>query len=460
MVGLCDGVMVQREFGKNCNNICYRDVNKMQLFSFYYLYAFIQRDVMRTLALFRENLKIALNAIRTNLLRTILTVLIIAFGIMALVGILTAIDAIKGSLSEQFSVMGANSFSIESSGMQVNIGNESFRRKNHPYIGFREAREFKERFQFPAVVSIRIGGSGTAVVKNKSYQSNPNVQVQGGDENFLFTAGYDLASGRNLTPSDIEQNENVVILGDILADRAFGKGVDPINEFITIGGGRYRVIGVLKPRGNSFGFGSDNICLVPYTNVRQYFSRPQMSYSITVRVFDTKLLDIAASEAEGLFRIVRGLDVIDQSDFNIMKSDQFANMLLENLKYVTYAATIIGIITLLGAVVGLMNIMLVSVTERTREIGIRKALGAKPLMIRRQFLYEAVVIGQIGGVVGILLGILIGNAVSLSIGSAFLLPWKWMLLGVFLCFIVGVVSGYFPAVKGSRLDPIIALRHE
>lgn len=415
---------------------------------------------MNSNALFWENIQISIKAIQTNLLRTILTVLIIAFGIMALVGILTAIDAIQNSLTQQFSLMGANTFTIESRSMNVQIGNESYRRKNHSFISFRQAKEFKERFEFPAEVSIQTWASGTAVVKYQSYKSNPNTAVRGVDDGFLYTGGYEIDKGRNFSPSEIENNEPVVIIGSSIANAAFGKDVNPVNRFLIVGNGRYRVIGVLKSRGSSMGFGSDRICLIPYTNIRQYFSRPRMSYQISVRTYDPMLMDIAVSEAEGMFRLVRGLEAMDESDFNITKSDQLSQMLLENLKYVTFAATIIGIITLLGAVVGLMNIMLVSVTERTKEIGTRKALGAKSQMIRRQFFYEAIMIGQIGGVVGIILGILIGNAVSLSIGSSFIIPWMWIILGVVLCLIVSLVSGYFPAMKASKLDPIIALRYE
>jgi len=410
--------------------------------------------------LFRENLRIAFKSIRTSLLRTILTVMIIAFGIMALVGILTAIDAIQNSLTSQFSLMGANTFTIESRSMNVQIGSQSYRRKNHEYINYRQAREFKERFVFPAEVSIQTWASGNAVVKHEDYKSNPNVQVRGVDQGFLFTAGYEILRGRNFNATDISNSEPVVIVGSNVADAAFGESEDPLNQFLVIGNGRYRVIGVLKSRGSSMGMGSDRLCLIPYTNVRQYFSRPNMNYNISVRAYDPMMMEMAMSEAEGIFRIVRGLDPPDESDFNITSSDQLSQLLIENLKFVRVVAVAIGIITLLGAGIGLMNIMLVSVTERTKEIGTRKALGAKSKMIRRQFLYEAVVIGQIGGIVGIILGILIGNAVSLTIGTSFIVPWSWIILGVSVCFIIGLISGVIPARKAARLDPIIALRHE
>jgi putative ABC transport system permease protein len=208
------------------------------------------------------------------------------------------------------------------------------------------------------------------------------------------------------------------------------------------------------------GMNSDRICLLPYTSVRQYFSRPNMGYSIAVMTENAQLQDAAVGEAEGVFRVVRNLDAQDESDFNITRSDNLVKILLENLKNINIAAIIIGVITLFGAVVGLMNIMLVSVTERTREIGIRKAMGAKNRSIKQQFLYEAVVIGQLGGAFGIILGIVIGNLVSALIGSPFIIPWAWIILGVVLCFVVGIISGYFPAVKAARQDPIVALRYE
>jgi len=411
-------------------------------------------------AMFKENLRIAMKSIRTNLLRTILTILIIAFGIMALVGILTAIDSIKYNLTQSFSLMGANTFTIESRSMRVQIGNQTYRRKNYEFISYKQAQEFKEMYKLPAWVSVWTRASGSAVVKYKSYKSNPNTSVIGADEDYIYTAGYEIKEGRNFTAGEIAENASIVVIGADVAREAFGNSQDPLNHFISVGNGRYRVVGVLKSRGSSVNLGTDRTCLIPYTNVRQYFSRPQMRYSINVMPYEPEMLDVSVSEAEGVFRRVRRLEARDESDFNITKSDQLAQMLIENMKMVTMAATIIGLITLMGAVIGLMNIMLVSVTERTKEIGTRKALGAKSVMIKRQFLYEAIVIGQMGAVVGILLGIVIGNGVSLAIGSSFIVPWKWIVTGIVLCFIVGVISGYFPAVKASKLDPILALRYE
>lgn len=406
-----------------------------------------------------ENVRLALQSIRNNLLRAVLTIFIIAFGIMALVGILTAIDALKDAFTMQFSSMGSNTFTISSRDRNVVFGGHRKRVKNFSFISYKQAIDFKESFTFPAKVSISVNATSIATIKYKSSKTNPNIPILGTDENYLFTSGYQIDKGRFFTEQEILLNVNYAVIGRDVARKLF-KDEDPIDKVVSIGNGKYKIIGLLKEKGSTMGSYGDRICFLTHTNVRQYFSRPQMSYSISVLPNDIKLLDAAMDEAEGMFKIIRGLSAKDDTDFSITASNSLANMLIENLGYVTWAATIIGIITLFGAAIGLMNIMLVSVTERTREIGIRKALGAKPKVIKQQFLIEAVIIGQIGGFIGIVLGILIGNLISLAMGSSFIVPWMWIFSGIIICFGVAIASGYFPALKASRVDPIISLRYE
>jgi len=408
--------------------------------------------------LFWENLRVAFKSIKSNRVRAVLTMAIIAFGIMALVGILTAIDGLKSTLTEQFTMMGANSFSITSRSMRVSVGDRHYRTKNHSYISYRQAMEFKSRFNEPAWVSISFNASGLAEFRFRNNKTNPNISVIGSDEDYMTNAGQELASGRNFSADDLLASRHVVIIGQDVVRFLF-PGVDPLGQEISLPGLKLTVIGVISSKGSSV-MGNDQVAIIPISTARQYFSRPNITYNIGVMPQKAVSLDMMASEAEGIFRIVRGLNPRDESDFNVQKSDSIIEILMENIKFITLAATIIGLITLFGAAVGLMNIMLVSVTERTREIGVRKALGARKSVIRQQFLYESVIIGQMGGLLGIVAGILIGNLVSLGMGSSFTIPWLWVTGGVLACFIVGIASGYLPAVKASAVDPIEALRYE
>jgi len=417
--------------------------------------------------MFFENIRIALNSIRSQWLRTLLTIFIIAIGIAALVGILTAIDSMKASINENFSDMGANTFTIRNREMNIRIGRKGKKAKRFPAITYHEAMEFKEKFQFAAAVSASTFATHNATLKFKSNKSNPNVQVLGTDENYLAASGYELSRGRNFSPQDIKNNSHVVIIGSELVPVLFkkkdlpsGKAGNPLEQIITVGSGKYRVIGVLKSKGSSMMWGGDKICLLPISNVRQYFSRPEMTFTLNVLAHNSRVLDATLAEATGLMRSIRKVHAAEEDNFEITKSDNLANILIDNIKYVTLAATIIGIITLLGAAIGLMNIMLVAVAERTREIGTRKALGATRGDIRRQFLIEAIVICLLGGLLGILLGIVIGNLTSLGMNSGFIMPWFWIMTGIGICIFVGIVSGIYPALKAARLDPIEALRYE
>jgi putative ABC transport system permease protein len=410
--------------------------------------------------LLKENIKVATDSIKGDKLRAFLTMLIIFFGITALVGISSAIDAMKGSINSNFTSMGANSFTIRNKDMSVRVGRHGKRAKKYESITYKEALRFKNEFSFPVTTAFSTMASFNARLKFEGEKTNPNIQVFGGDENYLETSGYQLEKGRNFSPQEIISGTNMVIIGkDVEFDLFKGKQ-KALDKIISISSGKYKVIGVLASKGNSMGFGGDKVCIIPLTNARQYFSKPDMSFTISVLAKDAHWLSIALGEATGLFRKIRSIPLGEDDNFEITKADSLASMLIGLTSKASMGALIIGIITLLGASIGLMNIMLVSVTERTREIGIRKALGATAETIKMQFLIESIVICVCGGFFGILMGIIAANLISFQLSSSFFMPWMWILIGFFVCLIVGLISGYIPAKRASQLDPIESLRFE
>jgi len=410
--------------------------------------------------LLKENIKIAFDSIKSQILRTTLTVLIIAIGITALVGILSAVSALENTISNDFASMGSNTFNLQRYEFTTHTRGGGEREKINPIITYREVREFKETYSFPKTqTSISFTGTSTAEVKYESEKTDPEVSVVGVNEFFLRNSGLNLEEGREFNYFDIQNNNNVAILGADFADGLF-KNTTPIGKTISVRGVKFSVIGILETKGSTFGNNQDLRVLIPVELARSMFTQPDINYNISVRVGDKEMMEGAQSEAIITFRNIRRLNPVEENNFGIEKSDDLINRIFTITGYLNLAAWIISIITIFGSSIALMNIMLVSVSERTREIGIRKALGAKRSTIATQFFMETLIIGQIGGFVGIILGIFIGMGVSAAADFDFVTPWKAILWATGITILVAILAGSYPANKAAKQNPIESLHYE
>ena len=409
-----------------------------------------------------ENIKVALSSIRSNFLRSLLTIMIITVGITSLVGILTAIDTILLSLNDNFSRVGANSFSINQKYETLKSQRHGRRERVGDVIDIDNALDFKEKYEFPgAKVTVHTDCSGNSTIKYKDLKTNPTVSLQGVDDYFFDITGFEVSSGRNFNATEIEHGAHKAVIGYDIVRHLFDKNPQKaIGQVIDINGAKYRVIGTLEEKGSGGNARNDRNVFIPLLNAKRYYHYADKRYNIDIGLADATRMEDAISVAIGQFRNVRQLKASEDNDFEVRKSDSLLEMIKDATLKLRIATIAIALITLLGASIGLMNIMLVTVTERTREVGIRKALGASRQNILVQFLTEAVMIGQIGGILGILLGILIGVVLAIYIKGQFQVPWAWITLGFVVNMIVGIISGIYPAMKAARMDPIESLRYE
>lgn len=424
-----------------------------------------------------DSLSLAWRTVKGNKLRAGITVAIIAFGIMALIGIITAIEAMNQSLKESFSSMGANAFNIRFMETKVRFGpgggggnntitktKQGLKKKKSNLgkpIRIEEAEFFKANYDFPgASVCIYRRGPGGLELHYEEKKTNPQITMWGGDENYMAVNGYSLNIGRNLNELDIQSGRNVCLIGSNVASKLFGDNPEKcLEKIIKLGSTPYRVIGLLKSKGSSALLRQDDMVLSSYTNVKR-FGNASNSYLLGVVVGNVKELPVATDEATSVFRAVRKLEPVEDNNFVVEKSDKFAELFIGFLSSITGAASAIGLITLIGAAIGLMNIMLVSVNERTKEVGLIKAIGGKSSNVRQQFLFESLIISLLGALFGIILGILVGNIFGIVLKTGFIVPWAWVAFGIIICSIVGLAAGIYPAMKAARLNPIAALRYE
>ncbi|MBK12035.1 MAG: ABC transporter [Crocinitomicaceae bacterium] len=410
-----------------------------------------------TSSVFLEQVKIALRSIRAQWLRTLLTVTIIGTGIMALMSMITATKALQSSLIEQFIGLGAGTIQISQRNDQGSFKGRRLGQSDP--LTFQQAMDLKSALKNVAPTSVSARGTMMGRLARSSEETDPNVLVVGGDEGFLPMSEYDLRTGRNFTAEEVRRNAPLVILGQAAVDKLFSPAENPVDQDIRIRNRRYRVVGVLAEQGASFGMSQDNQAILPVGEIHARFSGRRTSYSIQVKSPDPEQIGPLSELIIGEMRAIRGDLPGSEDSFRLTRSDALIDQFNQGLSSVTYAALFLGLITLLGSSIGLTNIMLVTVTERTGEIGLRKALGASSYTIQTQFLVEVVIIGLLGGIVGILLGIGVGNMVANQLNAPFALPWDWVIVSLCLSGIVSLGSGYYPARRAAQLDPIESLRH-
>jgi putative ABC transport system permease protein len=406
---------------------------------------------------FSEILRLALDSLKANKLRSGLTMLGIAVGVFSVIGVMTVITGLRGSIESGLNVLGANSFQFMKY-PAISFSDPRQRFANRKDITYAQASRFKEMMGESAQVGLMLRRGGRVAIY-LDRRTNPNVILGGADENFITARNFEIVAGRNIGPDDVEFGRAVALLGDELTEKLF-TNENPLGRMVRIDGQSYTVVGLLGHKGSSFGQSMDNFAVVPITQFLETYGRAGRSISINIQSANQAELAATQETAVGTMRLVRGLDPEDTNDFEIFSNDSLIEAFNNIAGVVAVGAFVISAIALLASGVGVMNIMLVSVTERTKEIGIRKSIGAKKRNILSQFLIEAVVLSLAGGLAGIAVGVIGGNVVASMLNATAIFPWGWTIAGMVVCSGIGIVFGYYPAWKAASLDPIEALRYE
>jgi putative ABC transport system permease protein len=405
----------------------------------------------------KESLAMALHAIRANKLRSALTLIGIVVGIFSIISVMTAMGVLRQSIEEGITQLGANTFQIDKN--DHGFGGHERRFRNRKPITYEQALAVRDKSTLALAVGIESWEFGK-IIWWQGQKTNPNVSLAGENLEGIVTNDWTVEHGRGITQQDMDFGRSVMLIGKPVAEKLFPPSINPIGQQVRVDGLWYEVIGVLQSKGGALGGNQDNLVILPLFTFFQKYGRAGRSFHIMVKAINREVVDDAIEESVSILRAARNLKPADENDFGYFSNDSLVRQFNDFTLYLRLGVLVISSIALLAAGVGIMNIMLVSVTERTREIGIRKAIGAQKRDIMQQFIIEAIILCQLGGMFGILFGIIGGNVVSVLLEAPPVIPWDWTAIGFGVCSLVGLTFGIYPAWKASALDPIEALRYE
>ncbi len=412
--------------------------------------------------LFREIVTMALSSLGANKLRATLTMIGITIGVFSIISAMTAIGALQNSIENGLSFLGSNIFQFAKYPVNIDAGGEIKKKyQNRRDISYRQALHYYELMQGNArEICLKCFGyelKGQAVYNG--VKTTPSLLIVGTNRSFLTANAYTLGYGRNLNDEDVDLARNVIVVGKIIEKRLFPHE-SPIGKVIRMSGHTYTIIGVLAEKGTSFGQSQDDICMMPITRFFEDFGSAKRTVNIATQSFSQETYNGTLDKGIGAMRIARGLRADQENDFEIYSNDSLKSAFTSIAGVVRIGAFVISFIALVAAGIGIMNIMLVSVTERTKEIGVRKSIGARSRDILRQFLTEAVFISEAGGILGIILGVIGGDLLAVWLKVDIIFPFGWAFAGLVVCSAIGIGFGLYPAYRAAALDPIEALRYE